>query len=936
MKPIHLHSWIGGAAVMLMLSVAASCTDDELLRHDTPTDGMAFAPSIDNRGWTAGNSTRTRNLAGTASRHCVEELRDENGSQRLYLHTMETDSIAAPDVPDTARIATRGAIVTTEGFATAYSSFGVLAYAYHGEWDGTQTPNYIYNEKATASGGTYGFSPSRFWPDKEYNMAFFAYAPYGEENITLSGQSHEGAPTLTYTVPEEITEQKDLLAYWETGVPGAKSATAYELEFNHLCTAVKFKVGKYLESAIRTISIKNVYGSGTYSADTGEWEQTGEADQTYTFNANRGIVDEEGYELTTGERIFMMIPQTLNSEAALEVMFDNGSTLTGSLADKEWKKGYTVVYTISASGIIYDYILTGPTEGFTFNHFGGKQEAFSITSYKQKEGDESATKVPVAWTADFVKKNEDGTYEPIACDWVTGFNSSSDNSINSVRSFLVSPQVEMNLGNVEDKVLQGITTSVTDKDLSMVNGAINTANCYVVNGPGTYKFPLVYGNAIKNSQTNRYAYTCENIPGLGYYGKFLKTFVNHLDLPITSPFIEENEDAESNKLQAEDAKVVWQQGVENMITVNPGALSEETITVDGKEQTVKYLHFTVAGGQNIKQGNAIIAVTDAEGTIMWSWHIWVTPYQLKKDNIKLTDYAGNSMVMMPHNIGYVTNDKIKYEGREVYLRITQSENPKDEGPQVLYIPVRQEEYERQNVGSNTLYQHGRKDPMPGPTKIYEDGTNQITGVETKYFGEYTEADNGGAKSLGDAMQHPGTQYLDNNNLDWTMNKWYESSLSNIKGGFYLRQIKNLWRSGENGEAKSVYDPSPAGFMVPTMDDLNYFYWPETNQNRYDVSIINTPWDQTESKSQMSLAFYTYKASAKGREEEGEEAELIYFPLTGCTLTTSETGNWFREKAKDGTSDRGNYFVMDYTGIRFDPNQGVGTGKAYAIRPVQEK
>ena len=311
------------------------------------------------------------------------------------------------------QVATEASTRATATTTNTISEFNV--------WGFTDANETLMNDvKVTGSNESgWSYGATIFWPNAG-TVDFYAVSPKecgGAVSVTSS------AKTITdFTVNADVTKQVDLLAYWKTDVPGAKSTTAYNLEFNHLCTAVKFKVGKNLESAIRTISIKNVYGSGTYSADTGEWEQTGEADQTYTFNANRGIVDEEGYELNTGERIFMMIPQTLNSEAALEVTFYNGSTLTGSLADKEWKKGYTVVYTISASEIIYDYILTGPTEGFTFNHFGGKQEAFSITSYKQKEGDESATKVPVAWTADFVEKKSDGTYEKIDCDWVTDFN----------------------------------------------------------------------------------------------------------------------------------------------------------------------------------------------------------------------------------------------------------------------------------------------------------------------------------------------------------------------------------------------------------------------------------------------------------------------------------------------------------------------------------
>ena len=34
----------------------------------------------------------------------------------------------------------------------------------------------------------------------------------------------------------------------------------------------------------------------------------------------------------------------------------------------------------------------------------------------------------------------------------------------------------------------------------------NTANCYVIRKPGKYKFPIVYGNAIKNGEDNKEAY----------------------------------------------------------------------------------------------------------------------------------------------------------------------------------------------------------------------------------------------------------------------------------------------------------------------------------------------------------------------------------------------------------------------------------------------
>lgn len=134
-------------------------------------------------------------------------------------------------------------------------------------------------------------------------------------------------------------------------------------------------------------------------------------------------------------------------------------------------------------------------------------------------------------------------------------------------------------------------------DLSLdYNGLMNTANCYVVTHPGYYKFPLVYGNAIKNGATNAIAY------GVGTGST---TFVNHLDQQITDPYIYNN-----TNCTVGSAVLLWQDA-ENLIS--------NISLCDDK----KYIKFEITK-DNIEQGNAVIAVKDGSGTIMWSWHIWVT------------------------------------------------------------------------------------------------------------------------------------------------------------------------------------------------------------------------------------------------------------------------------------------------------------------------
>lgn len=143
-------------------------------------------------------------------------------------------------------------------------------------------------------------------------------------------------------------------------------------------------------------------------------------------------------------------------------------------------------------------------------------------------------------------------------------------------------------------------SSSAPHDLSYdYNGQMNTANCYVITHPGYYKFPLVYGNAIKNGATNANAYGVKDGTSIS------STFVNHLGNLITDPYIYEN-----SGCTVGSADLVWQDAQYLVTNIE---------LCDDK----KYIKFQITK-ENIQQGNAVIAVKDESGAIMWSWHIWVT------------------------------------------------------------------------------------------------------------------------------------------------------------------------------------------------------------------------------------------------------------------------------------------------------------------------
>ena len=74
--------------------------------------------------------------------------------------------------------------------------------------------------------------------------------------------------------------------------------------------------------------------------------------------------------------------------------------------------------------------------------------------------------------------------------------------------------------------------ATTAKDLSMFTtegaslGSRETANCYVVRTPGVYKFPVVYGNAIKHGVANTAAHTTDNTSVITVAFTFVLTIVN--------------------------------------------------------------------------------------------------------------------------------------------------------------------------------------------------------------------------------------------------------------------------------------------------------------------------------------------------------------------------------------------------------------------------
>lgn len=156
-----------------------------------------------------------------------------------------------------------------------------------------------------------------------------------------------------------------------------------------------------------------------------------------------------------------------------------------------------------------------------------------------------------------------------------------------------------------------------------------------------------------------------------------------------------------------------------------------------------------------KEGNAVIAAKDASGTILWSWHIWLT------DQPQGQEYYNNAGTMMDRNLGAT------------------SAKPGDAGALGL------------------LYQWGRKDPFLGSSSIYY---NSIEEAKSTITWPSTVSSNSSNGTIEYATANPTTFIgYNTNNHDW----YYTGSSSTDN---------TRWTTSET--SKSIYDPCPAGWRVP--------------------------------------------------------------------------------------------------------------------------
>lgn len=848
-------------AVAAVLVMPTACNDD-LDYQNIGGQQIGFKLTVPDT-WHEGMSINEN----APTTHCTSVRALSGGETKLYLHTVVADNPVEKEVA-----VTRGTPVSPVAFKSTYKRFSLSGICYTGEYptdesQNTWTTEYAYNlyyNSATGRHEEEGGKPL-FWPTNG-QVCFFAFAPTVEDfeqlktdgTLALSAPTQSGSPTLTYTVPTDVTKQVDLMTVCCNPV---KSATTPEVELNfgHALTAVRIKCGKdMLAGKITEVTIAGIHGKGMQVIGSKTWTPLDDDHQAaYTISdeitlspsTDENVADKihvpENTPIAgtdTDNLTFMLLPQTLPDGATMTIKFTDAATntertLSGSIAGQTWEAGKIITYSVSPSSIHINASVEISKKGAAAGNPTGDVIPYSGVWYDVKY---NPAKVEIVQAGVDTKQIEEIPIDKISFKYqLDGSENWVDCTTDANGLLQIAPQpayVTMRTGFN--------TTTETGSEASPVSLIVNgkTANCYLVDKAGYFSLPLVYGNG-------NVADPVGNTKSLIYYPK-------HDDGRISNATI----------TGVSDAVLCWQDA--------PDLIDPVSVKVVGDK-----LVFHIRK-QTITQGNALLAVRNDSKEIIWSWHIWVTPYK--------TDFYSNFYNSKPdntytyelakYNLGWCDSHKHN-ASRTFSLRavVDMSAYGGEKETPIEIGTFTQDVFKGSAAGDNTYYQWGRKDPMLGG--IYNDDTpcytyqkkgtnpdaNEFTMENKQVFNQYNQggynysfcknpgdmiAPSGEASkgvTIGYAIKHP-YMFVTNsteNATDQTFNyrnHWHipyaDNEVPYLNADTHI--MFNAWNSGatdagyEYGKTgtlvnnaaivtKSVYDPCPPEFQMPPIHALKGVY-----------------------------------------------------------------------------------------------------------------
>ena len=331
------------------------------------------------------------------------------------------------------------------------------------------------------------------------------------------------------------------------------------------------------------------------------------------------------------------------------------------------------------------------------------------------------------------------------------------------------------------------------------------------------------------------------------------------------------------ELETESVKLLWQSNYD---------VVKHTGIAGGRAQF--YVLPSESDATKVLDSNAVVAAYNSAGEVIWSWHIWI----VDENPLDATDTYSNGKTFMRKNLGAFTN----------------SNGEKDE-QKIL------DSY-------GMYYQWGRKDPFPRPLFFDASGADN----EDRYneSGTYIK------EVFAERSSSNGTlEYITKNPMHFITNAACVEEGGDGVGDWLVAADNTLW----NEDTKSVYDPCPYGWKIPSAEDLSVLHLADAEDN--------TPLDEARKQYGWHLSDgnnkFFYSACGRRRYNDGKVENMNYKegvypsqpqPWEGYYWTSSTTA--------DGKAVS-LYFDLTTTRTinKFFPSHSARRANGFQVRCVKE-
>ena len=864
------------SALLLVLAasfVSVSCADEDIAKSQTndSKDGVSFSVT-DVQDAPDGEMPTRATSTETYLTHSIDF--NEAGTSDMCLE--ETTVPGVNPVKPTPK--TRAWLKSTID-----GNFGTLACK-----NGSATPDFFYNKEVNKDGK---MLQPEVWTPAASTLKFYAVYPYmdGTDAKQKLVQPTAGSmPYIAFEASTDIANQTDLMTA-ETDVlnytPTGGAPHVVPLKFYHALTAIRFGIGSNLSwnKTIKSIEFQGIKNAGHFDLATKTWSNQSGAQNFKLDNINASTSGTLNTVIVKDGNTFLMVPQTVPAGAKIVITFSDNSHITANIGGKEWKAGTTKTYMMTEKNSNWDYqIETTDPATIAYNQTTSTDN-YTVQSYRKDPT--TNTFQPVKWEVVSYQESTDGgktwsAESPNKPSWLTNLSltegaGGKDAEVGkpTVTKAIVDSLDYRNkaLKNAEEKGSNSNPYNLANKTGG--EQVENTANSYVISAPGWYRIPLVYGNAIKNGNTNESAYKTSNTGT-----NILSNFKDHNEQLITSPWITETN---SGANKPNGAKLVWAD--------ESGLVETSSIGVNNS-----YLFFRVPKDK-IKNGNAVIAATK-DGVVVWSWHLWFTEANVLKTT-KVTNFQKKDYHFTNENLGwkYTKWETTTYSApRKVKVKIRQLEKNGGNYKESTITITQNNGALRE--GRNTLYQFGRKDAFPG--------TDDLEGTFTKNGGNNMSIRNG--------IQHPGTIYTWGSTWLDGYNQYNLWSMENTTTGF-----------NDNAVVKTIYDPCPAGFHMPASNAFTGFTTTGENTETKSQFNINGEWESGfhfNNKISSPDATVYFPASGYRNSKDGS--------LFGM-------GNFGYYRSAVPSNDAGYGYYLRFSPSEVLPKKNDLRSDVFSVRPVRD-